>query len=251
MRKNMPLIDTHVHIDYYSSPHQIAKSYEQNKIYTFFVTNLPEVFEKLHYDFQSYKYVRICLGYHPQVCSEFPLDKQLFRKCALHTKYIGEVGLDFKNEHVDIINKQIDAFEFITTPEFNTNKIYSIHSKHTEDIILEILKKNKVKHAILHWYTGKLSTLDKLVNEGYYFSLNPKMTTSQNALKRIERIPPQRILFETDGPFIKYNNELILPNHIQKAYNDFELIIPNFQEIVFQNFRRLLLERDLKNESRM
>lgn len=241
----MPLVDTHIHLDYYTHPHRVALAYEENKIYAMFVTNLPEVFEKLFGAFQKYKYVRICLGYHPQICSEFPLDMNLFRKQSLLTKYIGEIGLDFKNEHPDIIEKQIEAFQFVTSPEFNKNKIYTIHSKNTEATILEILQKNNVKHAILHWYTGKLTILDKLVNEGYYFSLNPKMLNSANALKRIERIPVQRLLFETDGPFARYNNKIIFPNNLHQIYNDFEKIIPNFQEHVFKNFRRLLIEKDL------
>lgn len=220
----MPLIDTHVHLDYYDHPHNIAWSYEQNKIYAMFVTNLPEVFEKFFGEFQKYKYVRMCLGYHPQLCSEFPLNTTLFQKYSLKTKYIGEVGLDFKNEHPDTVKKQIESFQFITSPEFNKSKVYSIHSKNTEDTIFEILKQNRVKHAILHWYTGKLSTLDKLIDAGYYFSLNPKMLYSANALKRIERIPIQRVLFETDGPFVRYENKIIVPENLNLIYKKFEKI---------------------------
>src|SRR5690625_297686 len=150
----MTHIDTHVHIDFYPNPHSIAIKYERLKIYTLFVTNLPELFQK-HFDsFKSYKYVRLCIGYHPQVASEYKFNKDLFDKLIVNTRYIGEVGLDFQYEHSDIKKRQIKAFEYITSPEINRGRIYSIHSKNTENTVLEILIKNNVKHAIFHWYSG-------------------------------------------------------------------------------------------------
>lgn len=243
--RNMPLIDTHVHIDFFSDPIKIATAYENLKIYTMFVTNLPEIFEKHYPVFQKYKYVRLCLGYHPQIANEFQFDKHLFSQLAKKTKYIGEVGLDFSNESKETILKQIEAFEYITSPKFNNGRIYSIHSKGTEDHILDILVRNKVKHAILHWYTGKLTTLDKLVDNGFYFSLNPKMLATKNGAKVINRIPTSRILFETDAPLAKFNNKVIVPSRINSIYDSFNQVVPGFKENVFKNFKRLLVERDL------
>lgn len=240
----MPLIDTHVHIDHYPEPHKVAQEYERLKIYTMFVTNLPELFSKHYNSFQGYKYVRLCLGFHPQVASEFNFNDSLFNELIQHTRYVGEVGLDFYNEHVDIKNRQIRTFEYITSPAFNRGRVYSIHSKHAEDLVLEILIKNKVKHAIFHWYSGKLSTMENIIENGYYFSLNPKMLQSNNGQKIIERIPTNRILFETDGPFARYNKKIIYPPSLAEIYSEFEKVIPSFKEHVYKNFRRLLLEKD-------
>jgi TatD DNase family protein len=241
----MHLIDTHVHIDFYPEPFNVAKQYESLKIYTLFVTNLPELFAKHYLSFQDFKYVRICLGYHPQVASEYKFNESLFKEMVSHTRYIGEIGLDYQNEHAEIKNRQIKAFEYMTLPSFNKGRIYSIHSKHSEDLILDILLTNNVKHAIFHWYSGKLSTLDRIAENNYYFSLNPKMLYSKNGQKIIERIPQNRILFETDGPFARYHKETIYPTLFKKIYSDFEYAIPNFNEIVFKNFKRLLFEKDL------
>ncbi|MEK4069019.1 TatD family hydrolase [Peribacillus sp. FSL R5-0717] len=241
----MPLIDTHVHIDFYPDPEKIAWQYENLGIYAMFVTNLPELFEKHYKSFGGFKYVRLCLGYHPQVSSEYVLNETLFQKLVLKTRYIGEVGLDYQNEHADIKNRQIKSFEFITSPLFNKGRIYSIHSKHTEDMILEILIQNKVKHAIFHWYSGKLSTLERIVDNGYYLSINPKMLKSKHGQKIIERVPLNRMLFETDGPFARYNKQLIYPSSFSEIYSEFEKSIPTFSETVFKNFKRLLIEKDL------
>ncbi|MEZ0481166.1 TatD family hydrolase [Planococcus sp. SSTMD024] len=241
----MTHIDTHVHIDFYSDPMKIALQYESLKIYTLFVTNLPEIFNKHLNAFNNFKYVRLCLGYHPQVASEYELDKAMFQKLVKKTKYIGEVGLDFQNETEMIIERQKDAFKFITSKNFNQGRVYSIHSKGTEDIVLKTLKENEVKHAIFHWYSGKLTTADKIIDMGYYFSVNSKMLGSKNGCKLIQRIPKERILFETDGPFALNNKKVVYPQHIKNIYSDFNQVIPGFEEIVFNNFRRLLLEKDL------
>lgn len=242
----MTLIDTHVHIDFYENPLEVALAYEGLKIYTLFVTNLPEVFQKHFKSFSNLKYVRLCIGYHPQVASEYTLNKKLFVECLRSTNYIGEVGLDFQNENQDVKQKQIDAFEFICSPEHNIGRIFTVHSKGTEDLVLSILKNNHVKHAVFHWYTGKLSTLDSIIEEGYYLSLNPKMIHTKNGQKIISRIPQNKILFETDGPFARINKSIIYPSNIKQLYKDFDSIIPNFEEIVFRNFKRLLIEKDIK-----
>lgn len=243
--KNMLLIDTHVHIDFYPDPQKIAREYEELKIYAMFVTNLPELFKKHFKAFQGFKYVRLCLGYHPQVASEYSFNESLFKEMVENTRYIGEIGLDYHNEHIEIKNRQIKTFEFVTSPFFNKGRIYTIHSNNTEDIVLDILLKNRVRHAIFHWYSGKVTTLEKIVDNGYYFSLNPKMLYSKNGQKIIDRLPLDRILFESDGPFAKYNKKIIYPSSLTEIYSDFEKVIPSFKENVFKNFKRLLIEKDL------
>lgn len=238
-------IDTHVHIDFYPEPYVIAQEYEVLGIYALFVTNLPELFYKHYKLFQEFKYVRLCLGYHPQVASEFSFNESLFKEMVQKTKYIGEVGLDYQNEHIEIKNRQVRAFEYITSPTFNKGRIYSIHSKNSEDTVLDILRHNNVKHAIFHWYSGKLSSLDRIVENGYYFSINPRMLYSKNGQKIIKRLPTDRLLFESDGPFVRYHKNIIYPSSIFEIYSDFEKIIPTFGDIVYKNFKRLLIEKDL------
>lgn len=241
----MTLIDTHVHIDFYPDPLKVALEYESLKIYTLFVTNLPEIFKKHFVTFNNLKYVRLCIGYHPQVVNEYKLDRKLFKECIQKTNYIGEIGLDFKDEVESQKKYQIESLDFITSAEFNKGRIYSVHSKGTEDLVLEILKKNQVRHAIFHWYSGKISTLDNIVEAGYYFSVNPKMLESKNGRKIISRIPISRLLFETDGPFARVKKKVVYPRDLENIYLEFDELIPGFEKIVFNNFRRLLIQKDI------
>lgn len=241
----MVKIDTHVHIDLFDNAMEIAYMYEKNKIYTIFVTNSPEHFESYYKVFKKFEFVRLSLGYHPNLINK-KFNKSLFLKNLPNTDYIGEIGLDFNNLNKNEIEKQVNILDFCTSPKFNAHKIYNLHTTNeTAGLVLDILKKNKVKNAIFHWYTGGLKTLDDIVIAGYYLSVNPQMLNSKRGLKILERIPVNSLLFETDSPYTRYKRKLITPNLIDEVYKEFESIYPNFEKIVFNNFRRLLIAKDL------
>lgn len=100
------------------------------------------------------------------------------------------------------------------------------------------------KCANFHWYSGKISTFKKIVERGYYFSLNPKMLSSKKGNEIISNIPLHLILFETDGPFARMNRKIITPEMIKGIYEEFDKLFPNFEEVVFANFKRILIQRD-------
>ena len=76
----MNYIDFHIHIDFYDKPEDIIEKYENHRIYCLFVTNLPELFEKHYKSTAKYKYVRLALGYHPEMISQYEFNKDLFIK---------------------------------------------------------------------------------------------------------------------------------------------------------------------------
>ncbi|MGL1166890.1 TatD family hydrolase, partial [Vibrio parahaemolyticus] len=77
---------------------------------------------------------------------------------------------------------------------------------------------------------------------GFYFSINYAMTLSDNGKKIIERIPIDRLLLETDGPFIVIEKKPSTPLNISqtltnlisiKISQDDKNVTSNF---VFENF---------------
>ncbi|MEO3945786.1 TatD family hydrolase [Gorillibacterium sp. CAU 1737] len=243
----MTYIDFHVHIDHYPKPVEIANQYEKNKIYALFVTNLPELFEKHSISFKNYKYVRLAIGYHPELTGEFPFKRDLFDRLVGSTNYIGEVGIDLSRGNKFTKNEQLDNFSFITQEKYNKGKIYSIHSKDAEDEVIEILIQNKVEQAVFHWYSGKVSTLEKIVNNNYMFSVNYGMKKSKKGQRVLSQIPNDLLLFETDGPFVRFNSQLTTPLLIPEIYSLFENEYTNFKETVMKNFKRMLIMRELED----
>ncbi|MDI3545150.1 MAG: TatD DNase family protein [Rikenellaceae bacterium] len=242
----MNYIDFHVHIDYYKNSKDIFDYYNKNKIYTLFVTNLPEAYEKCFLNINTSKYVKIALGYNPQFAGIKQFNKSIFDKYFDTTKYIGEVGLDFSRNFIKHKKSQLETFDYIAYKAGKGNKILSIHSRNAEKDVLNILQKNNVKFAVFHWYSG-IDTINKIVDLGYYFSINYSMLNSKKGRIIISHIPIDRVLIETDGPFVKYKQKPIFPNDLPHIYNSFSKVFGNreFNKIVFNNLKKLLY----KNQS--
>jgi len=238
-------VDFHVHIDYYRDYKAIFEFYNNQKIYALFVTNFPEVFKKAKDTFPESKYVKLALGYHPEMINIKPFNQKFFDDYLSETKYIGEVGLDFSKNHIKNREEQSRIFRYICRKVANTNKIMSVHSRNAELDVLANLMEFGVKYAVFHWYTGDMKNLQDIIDSKYYLSLNPSMLRTKKGREIIKNIPIQHLLIETDGPYSKYNNRQIVPEDIPSIYRDFEnfLGINNLKEIVFENLNRLLLHQ--------
>lgn len=120
----------------------------------------------------------------------------------------------------------------------------SLHSRKAEKEILSLLIEKNIKSAIFHWYSGPLSLVDKIVEAGYYFSVNPAMVKSDSGRKIINRIPSNNLLTETDGPFIEVDGRQIKPTDVILVYQHCSRIwgktIKEANLIISTNFQRLL-----------
>lgn len=246
------LIDTHFHLDCYKNHSQIYDDINKLEQYTICVTNLPGVFESCIGMYKETKYIKFAVGYNPQMIISNKFDKVSFLRAMHKTKYVGEVGLDFSKHYENYKSKQIVIFDFICKVAAKENKILSIHSRKAEKEVLALLKKNKVKYAIIHWYTGNVDLVKEFIKEGYYFSINPAMTRSLAGKKIIGEIPMERVLVETDGPISKMNGKKIEPKNLIEVYEKIDDIynIKNCRNIIYNNFKRLLNE-NLKDINRV
>jgi TatD DNase family protein len=197
------MIDVHCHIDQFSKPFEIAKKAEDKGIITVAVTSLPEHFNLAYPHFVGFKHVRLALGYHPMLSGNKKFEENLFRTLAIKTSYIGEIGLDFSEKDASKRQMQIDTLQRIFNIIKDRPRFISLHSRRAEKSLFDLVNENKLKKAVFHWYNGPLNLLDKLINAGHYFSINPAMIKSKNGQKIIERIPSDRVLTETDGPYVK------------------------------------------------
>ena len=238
------LIDTHLHLDCYRNHSEIYEEINKLKQYTLCVTNLPEVFESCIEMYKETRYIKFAVGYNPQMIISDKFDKASFLRSVYKPKYIGEVGLDFSKQYEEYKSKQIVIFDFICKVAANENKILSIHSRKAEKEVLALLKKNKVKYAIIHWYTGNVALVKEFIKEGYYFSINPAMLRSLAGKKIINEIPMERVLVETDGPISKMNGKRMEPRNLIEIYKKINELynIHNSNKIIYNNFKRLLNE---------
>ncbi|GEN56390.1 hydrolase [Halolactibacillus alkaliphilus] len=238
-------VDFHVHIDYYPNYREIFNYYDNNKIYALFVTNFPEVFKKSLESFSASKYVKIALGYHPEMIKIKPFNKRLFNQYIGKSKYLGEIGLDYSKQLYRFRDEQVKIFRYICQRGSEEQKVFSIHSRNAEKDVLKILIETNVKYAVFHWYTGTLDALQEILEAGYYLSLNPSMLRSKKGKEIIKSLPLDRILVETDGPYGSIGRKSIVPNDIPRIYGEFEqfLGVDDFRSIVYQNLNELLVKQ--------
>jgi len=234
------LIDAHCHINFFQNAGEIALECEKNKVHTIYVTTLPSQFDETYPYVKNLRYVYPSLGFH---CLEDNYDlneeKKLFLKNVDKTKFIGEVGLDFSKKAVTKHNQQIKILEFVLSNIQNKDKIISVHSASAEDKVLELLVKYKINKVIFHWYSGKISTLKQIIEKNYYFSINEAMCKSKKGQNIISKLLRDKVLIETDAPFIKdvlpYKNDFVY-QHLSKTWN-IELIDVKIQ--IINNFNAI------------
>lgn len=127
----------------------------------------------------------------------------------------------------------------------SSTKILTIHSLNAVEATLEVLD-NYFYNGIpvLHWYTGKENDLRKAIDRGYWFSINQRMLISNRGRLLVNQIPRNRILTETDGPFIASKNSPIQPAEVMPVIIRLSEIWKEPQEIViaqiFENLKNLL-----------
>lgn len=240
----MNLIDTHCHIDLYPNPHIIAKESEELGIITIGMTLLPSHFDIGFEHVSNFNNVHLALGLHPLHAELHESEFDNFVKYLDKTSYIGEIGLDFSYEGINTRNLQLDSFNKILNIVSNKNKILSLHSRKAEKDVLGLLIDNKIESAIFHWYSGSKSLIKDIIEKGYYFSVNPAMVKTLNGKNIIEAIPKNRLLTESDGPFLKIEMDDAKPKDVKYVIDYLVKIwgIP-FNEVVKQiedNFSQLI-----------
>ena len=237
---SVSLIDTHCHINFFKNAGDIALECQKKRVHTIYVTTLPSQFDETFKYVKSLKYIHPSLGFH---CleSDYNLEKEkkLFLKHVNNTKFIGEIGLDFSKRAVKSQKEQIELFEFILKNLNTKESILNLHSSSAEDEVLDMLLKYNVKKAIFHWYSGKIGTLNKILDCGYYFSINEAMCKSKKGQNIIAKLPKDRVLVETDAPFIEdvlpYKN-LNVYIYLSRLWN---IKQEDVMKIVFDNFFKI------------
>lgn len=233
------LIDTHFHLDMYRNYAELYKYIDQEKQYTLCVTNSPGVFLSCKRIFEESKYIKFALGFHPLEAGLKKKDLDDFMYLLPQTEYVGEIGLDFVKKTGMTKDKQLEFFDRIVEVCAKNNKIMSVHIRGAEKEVLQIIDRWRPRRCILHWFTGDLQEQQEFIDLGCYFSINASMLSNS---ERINLIPRERILVESDGPYSKIDEKKYQPSYLLREY---ELIAKALGEtdlikLVYSNFKTLL-----------
>ena len=148
------------------------------------------------------------IGIHPHETNNDTVDSKFIVKNLLENKKIigiGETGLDFFYNNSEK-NKQIDSFRIHIEASLKANVPIIIHSREAEEETFNILneyKDEKLK-ILMHCFTGTQVFAEKLLEFNSYFSASGIITfkNSTDLQKTFKSLPLEKILIETDSPFL-------------------------------------------------
>lgn len=202
--KAATFVDAHCHIDLYPRPEEIIAAAEKAEIHTIAVTNAPFVFQNTQLLSTRTQYLHPALGMHPELVHSHGNQMEQMISLLDQTRFIGEVGLDFVTPDRAVRQRQSEIFHRILEEcsRFR-DKIFTVHSRRAARDVIAAVGPNYPGTVILHWFSGSLSEVRKAISYGLWFSINIAMTQSKNGQAIIAELPRDRVLTETDGPFVK------------------------------------------------
>jgi TatD DNase family protein len=209
------LIDSHCHVDLYHNPFTIAQAAERAKILTVAVTYLPSHYIQAKLHLQGFKHVRPALGLHPQVADQHEREIQEFIEQAKDASYIGEIGLDFSKEYLPTKDLQERSFAQVIATIKDRQRFVTLHSRGAELAVLRQLNAAQMYPVVFHWFSGNQTQLSQVLDAGHYLSFNTKMVGAARWEEDILRIPKERVLTETDGPFVREGKRIAEPQDTQ------------------------------------
>jgi len=173
------------------------------------------------------------VGTHPHDAKDNPdITPEYITKLSDHPKIvgIGETGLDY---HYDWSPRDIQKSNFQAHIEAvqETQLPLVVHTREADEDMMEMLQTafaRKEFKAIMHCYTSGQKLADAAAEMGFYFSVSGIMTfkNAHDVRERIMTMPKDRILIETDCPYLApvphrgRRNEPAFVRHVCQALAD-------------------------------
>ena len=248
----MKLVDTHCHLDNEKFDEDRLEVIERIKENLEFCVNIG-------YDLASskkslelakeYDFIYAVIGVHPIDIAEYSeeVEKEL-EILGKNPKVvaIGEIGLDYhwmtepKEVQQERFKKQLELAERL-------NKPVVIHTRDAMEDTVNILKEYPNITGVIHCYPGSLETAKQLVDR-FYLGIGGTLTfkNSKKAVEVVKDIPLDRIVIETDCPYLTpepfrgKRNEPIYVEYVAKKIAEIkEISVEDVTKITTENAKKL------------
>lgn len=242
----VPTVDMHCHLDLYPEPSQRAEEIGKSGAYVLSVTTTPSAWLQTQALAAAHPRIKTALGLHPQLAGERVGELPLFDRLLPQARYVGEVGLDGSAECKPFWSEQVHVFDHVLAScALAGGRVLTIHSRNAATPVLDALQRHGgYGVAILHWFSGTKKELLRAIEMDCWFSVGDAMTRSKKGRDLIALMPSNRVLTETDGPFVSHRGSPILPGHCDHVTSFlsqyWELDEQDTRVRVVENFRKLV-----------
>ena len=250
------MIDSHCHLDHdplFNNINEIlnrSKSVGLKKLLTICTSN--ESFENIKKILDLDEIIYGTYGIHPHEAENNKVTKNvIIENIKKHPKIIGigETGLDFYYNHSHK-DEQIKSFKEHIEASIEVDLPIIVHSRSAEHQTFEILNeyKNQKPKVLMHCFTGSYEFFKKMEKLNSYFSASGIITFSNSSdlQKTFSKIPNNKLLVETDSPFLapspmrgKKNEPSFIKYTIKRLAELKELDETEMASITSKNFENL------------
>lgn len=157
---------------------------------------------------ERYPHLYAAVGFHPENLEGVSLDQlSEIEAMAAHPKVkaIGEIGLDYYWEkdpdkrklQQDFFSAQLSLAEKLDLPAI-------VHDREAHKDSLDMVRAHPNARGVFHCYSGSVEDAKTLVIMGWMVSFTGVVTfkNARRALEVIEWLPMDRIMIETDAPYM-------------------------------------------------
>lgn len=199
-------------------------------------------------------------GLHPHSAhTHWTPEKPAFKRLMAEKEVvaIGEIGFDFFRQKN--VEEQRACFRWFAEQALELNKPVVIHVREAFELLKEELQRYTPHlKGVIHCFTGSAKDAEAFCELGFYISLSGIVTfrNAQQIQEAVPHIPAERLLAETDSPYLAPHPHRGQTNHPAQVLKVIEKLaelrkenISSLQEQLFQNACRLfqLPPLDLKN----
>ena len=252
MKKKKLIFDTHAHYDDH------AFDFDRDDVITAvlsdnvaYIVNQGTSIETSQYGIAlSGKFINMycAVGIHPENVDEKSIwDTLKIKYLAKHPKVvaIGEIGLDYhwdtpKEMQKLVFSKQLSIARELDMP-------VNVHDREAHEDVLECLKIYRPK-GIVHCFSGSVEMAREIVKLGMYIGMGGVVTfkNARKAVEVVEDTPLERIVLETDCPYLtpepfrKYRNDSGMIQYVAEKIAEIKKIsVEEVLETTLQNAKEI------------
>ena len=213
------MIDTHVHLDeeaYAPDREEMIARQREHGVEAMIVpgVNAASVSAIMDICRRHPGYCYAALGFHPQDVKadwqeQWAVIEKAIRENRDELVAIGEIGLDyywdttFKEEQHEVLKRQLALAQELNLPVM-------IHNREATEDTLRIIQSQisdsrsaNPLRGVIHCFNGSKETAQQILKMGFYLGIGGVLTFKNCKLSdTLEVVPLDRIVLETDGPYL-------------------------------------------------
>ena len=157
---------------------------------------------------ERFPFVHAAVGVHPEECADWNAEHDIPVLEALaqnpKVRAIGEIGLDYhwpenppRELQQQVFHAQLDLAEKLNLPVI-------VHDRDAHHDCLEIVRAHPNVTGVYHCYSGGVEDAKTLMKLGWMISFTGSITfkNARRALEVIDLLPLDRMMIETDSPYM-------------------------------------------------